>query len=63
MSSVYKLEALATKAVLTKYSSLESFPDRGRRLVNDLFSYSGRYKLSSRLDAVFDYEGNKGNYL
>ena len=33
MSSVYKLEALATKAVLTKYSSLESFPDRGRRLV------------------------------
>ena len=56
------LEALATKAVLTKYFSLASIPDGGRILVNDLFSYSGKYRLTSRLEAVFDYEGNKGNY-
>ena len=63
MNSVCKLEALATDSVLTQYSSLESVPDGGRRLVNDLFSYSGRYALSSRLEAVLDYEGNRGNYL
>ena len=62
MNSVYKLEALATNLVLRKYSSLESIPDGGCRLLDDLFSYCGKYKLSSRLEAVFDYEGNKGKY-
>ena len=60
MFFVQKLEALATQAVLVQFDSLESMPPHMHKLVEDLFRYHGRYKLSSRTTAVFDNEGNRG---
>ena len=60
MLTVQKLEALASRAVLVNYESLESVPHHMRELAKNLFRFDVRYNLSSRLAAVFDDEGNRG---
>ena len=63
MFSVKPLESLATTAILRDYQSLELLPIPVQRLTSDLFQYNGRYKLSSRSSAVFDYNGNRGKII
>ena len=60
MFSVKSLESLATVEILRLHIPFESLPIPVQNLTVELFQYDGRYILSSRTSAVFNYNGTRG---
>lgn len=60
MVFIPKLEALASKQVLSQYVSVDDFKRETMLIVEDIFRFTGKYKLCSRSHTVFDLDGNLG---